>query len=251
MSILRAIAAPAGRPANLLRRGNSKLGQSILHWSVPAGLTCPGKTALCAKLCYAGRSHYNQPNVKAALAASHAESRAESFSRSMAAEIRRTRPRTVRIHVAGDFEDLKSVLDWMKIVKNSPGTTFYAYTRSWRVAELLAPLVKLSKLKNMHLWFSEDRETGASPRVKGVRVAFLVAGPADEAIVPKHAHLVFREKKPSSKTPLPVAKSMNGVRVCPVEQGVVRKSGMTCEMCKICFTPARPTPCKKVAVAAN
>lgn len=239
MSLLRAIAAPAGRPANLLRRGNTKLGKSIVHWSIPAGLTCPGKTALCAKLCYAARGHYHSPSIKKGQAGSHAESREPSFARSMSAEIRRTRPRTLRIHVAGDFEDTKAIADWTKVVKVSPETTFYAYTRSWRVPELLPALVRLSKLPNMHLWFSEDRETGPSPKVKGVRVAYLVADAAGEADVPTRADLVFREHAPLSKTPLTVAKAINGVRVCPYEQGVIRKAPITCERCKICFTAAK------------
>lgn len=38
---------------NLLTRGNGKLGEGIRAWSLPAVETCPGRSDLCARVCYA------------------------------------------------------------------------------------------------------------------------------------------------------------------------------------------------------
>lgn len=36
---------------SLLAMGNGKLGQSIYHFDLPAVFTCPGRSAVCERVC--------------------------------------------------------------------------------------------------------------------------------------------------------------------------------------------------------
>ena len=59
-------------------------------------------------------------------------------------------------------------------------------------------------LPNVHLWWSEDRETGPSPPTPGVRVAFLVKSAEDEALVDRdRVDLVFRDAAHRAVSPEP------------------------------------------------
>jgi hypothetical protein len=133
--------------------------------------------------------------------------------------------------VAGDFMNLAYIEKWRQIVAASKRTRFYAYTRSWRDPALLPALRALAKLPNMQLWLSEDRETGPAPKV-GIPIAFMVIDDFDETHVPARASLVFREV---GKTDIRVIKKMNGVQVCPYENGIDYTPAMTCARCGICW----------------
>jgi hypothetical protein len=128
------------------------------------------------------------------------------------------------------------------VARACPGTALFAYTRSWRRRDILAELVGLARLPNVHLWFSEDRDTGRAPLVLRARRAYMLSDGEPESDVPPDADLVFR-------VPLPrragrpnafsgMAKRANGVLVCPKEQGIPRKVEITCSSCRICFRGA-------------
>lgn len=224
--------APAG---NLLPRGNIKLGPAISSFSLPAKATCPGATELCKAKCYAARGRFVFGPLKDRLAAFRAFSLSPRFVGAILRTIRSGGISIVRIHVAGDFETPKSVRNWATIAYRSPYTIFYAYTRSWRVPDILPELVTFAALPNVRLWFSEDRETGRSPETYRVRRAFLAVTNSDLDLVDPGVDLVFRDKK--LRTPL---KRVNGVQVCPAEDGVKRKVGpITCTQCRICFRDSR------------
>src|SRR4051812_20847388 len=88
----------------LLVQGNDKLGQALMHFDVPAGVTCPGKSSLCASKCYALRGRFVFPQVQERLQYCFAMSKRASFPRLMIEEIRRKGAAfVVRIHCAGDF----------------------------------------------------------------------------------------------------------------------------------------------------
>ena len=131
-----------------------------------------------------------------------------------------------------------------------PQRRFFAYTRSWTQPALLPQLIELGELPNMQLWFSEDRETGRSPYVVGVRVAFMVTCKADEQFVPADADLVFRDIA-HARLYTHAVKRLNSVLVCPHEQGVKRgalgKAPLTCSWCQLCWTtthlPQKRTSC--------
>src|SRR4051812_21010484 len=92
--------------SDLLTRGNTKLGEGIHAWSLPAVETCPGRSALCGGkdgVCYAMRGRFRTHRMRARLAANLAASRADDFAGRMIAEVQRRGVHTLRVHVSGDF----------------------------------------------------------------------------------------------------------------------------------------------------
>lgn len=85
----------------------------------------------------------------------------------MIEEIKRVKPKVVRIHVAGDFYSVEYTMQWIQVVRACPEVTFFAYTRSWTVGldpdgyatgdeKLYRALCRLAFYKNMTLWLSHD-----------------------------------------------------------------------------------------------
>lgn len=217
---------------------NSKLGPGIYSFSIPAMLTCPGATNTCLSLCYACRGFFVMPSVAASHRRAYNASLRADFSRRMIHDIRERWVQVVRAHPAGDFYDAPYVAKWQAIAAACKSTTFFAYTRSWRIPAILPSLIKLAKQPNVQLWFSEDNETGPSPVVSGVRVAHVVATAEDEATISTRASLVFRERTHLKLQPARV-KRINDVLVCPYEQGG-GAAKLTCTRCRICFTDYQP-----------
>jgi hypothetical protein len=50
--------------ANLLSKGNGKLGENIHHWSIPAVETCPGRSGICETHCYARSGRYRTDIIR-------------------------------------------------------------------------------------------------------------------------------------------------------------------------------------------
>jgi hypothetical protein len=228
----------ASAPSLLARPSNTKLGKAIYSFSVPAVATCPGRTDRCSRDCYATRGFFRMPNVAAAHAANLRAARRPDFARRMTRAIDDAMARVVRVHVAGDFFAPAYVASWIEVARKSPGCLFYAYTRSWRVPWLLAPLLDLADLPNVQLWFSTDGETGPAPIAPGVRTAHLVTDAFDEAMTPAGTDLVFRERRHELVRQGQV-KRIAGARVCPVEQGAGMQERVTCSSCRICWRPPR------------
>jgi hypothetical protein len=217
---------------------NARLGPAIHAFNLPAEPDlCIGASPACEAACYAkaflfriqlGRHRRN-----------HERSLEAGFSGALIAEVRRGLVRVVRVHASGDFYDADYARKWAEVARACPGTAFFAYTRSWRCEEVLAELIGLARLPNVHLWFSEDRDTGRPPVLPRIRRAYLLAGGEAEADVPADADLVFRVPLPR-RPGLPnaytrPAKRANGVLICPKEQGIVRRVELTCSTCRICF----------------
>ena len=125
-----------------LRRGNSELAKDrIWVWSIPAlwttledgsrFVTCP-HAGVCAAPCYARHGTYRFSNVRAA----HDTNLRATFdltrwTREMVRELRdrRFRGGWVRIHDAGDFYSRAYAIAWCDIARQTPRTSFYAYTK--------------------------------------------------------------------------------------------------------------------------
>lgn len=218
---------------------NSRLGPAIHAYNLPAEPdVCVGSTPACEASCYAkgflfglqkGRHRHNL-----------AQSLLPSFVGAMIAEVRRGMIQVVRVHTSGDFYDPAYARKWTAVARACAGTTFFAYTRSWRRPDILAELAVLSGLPNVSLWFSTDRDSGPAPSVPRVRRAYLLGHGEAEDGVPADSDLVFRVPLPRRPGHLNAyagaAKRSNGVLVCPKEQGVARRVEMTCSSCRICFT---------------
>jgi hypothetical protein len=240
------MATAPSRHEPFLSRGTSKLGPLFMSFSLPIEWTCIGQTAACAAVCYAKKGHYLSRHVQDRLRRNLDRSRSPTFARSMAAEIRRSCSHYIRIHASGDFYDAEYVRKWTRIAATCSTTTFLTYTRSWRAPEILPALVTLAGAPNVHVWWSEDRDTGPSPPVPGIRACFLVETRDDEALVDPARHaLVFRDTAHRRVTVYPgPRKRINSVIVCPYDQWYRWRPDMTtrkepprftCSSCRLCF----------------
>lgn len=215
-----------GSPRSLLAMGNGKLGRSICHFDLPAVTTCPGRSSVCERVCYARRHRFRTRAVQRRLRWCLRQSRRTDFTDRMVGEIRRTGAIVVRIHVSGDFYSADYASKWLEVARRQPGVRFYCYTRSWRVAGVAPVLEQLASQENCRVWYSADAETGLpDPRPPGVRVACLQAVGDD---VPESADLLFRVPRLRREpVPLPV--------VCPHEAPQGAERGMNCGSCGRCW----------------
>lgn len=150
---------------NYLKTGsNTKLGKHIAAFSLPAVHTCPGRTKLCESFCYATSGFFNMNNVKNSLKTNYLGSQDPSFVSDINGQIQRSKTlKAVRIHPSGDFYNEAYVEKWIEIVKANPDVQFWAYTRSWRVPNMVKSLETLSALPNIELFASIDKETRDAP----------------------------------------------------------------------------------------
>jgi len=133
--------------------GNLKIGMSVFTYSRPAGNpqerdnpangTCPGSSSECEAICYAKR-------IQGVVL--------DNYRRNA---IDKVPPIPVecellRIHVSGDFDTVRYIKQWINRLTERPDVTAWAYTRSWRVPELLPALERLRALPNMQLFASMD-----------------------------------------------------------------------------------------------
>ena len=208
--------------------GNGKLGTRIHSWSLPAVATCPGASPACLKACYAKRGNFVWAAIRERYRRNRQRSLRGCFVARVGREIRERDIRVVRVHTAGDFYSANYIRKWRDIARRCPKTAFFAYTRSWGEAALLPELRRLAKLRNFHLWLSCDSSMTEPPEIAGARVAFLRV--RDEPLPEHPVNLVFREARDT------VEKRVDGVFVCPTENGVLTKKKRTCSKCQLCYT---------------
>ncbi len=211
----------------LLLPGNGKLSESIFQWSIPAVSTCPGRTPACERACYAQKGHFVFPDVQERLEWNWRQALRSDFVDRMVDEIYRKGCMVVRIHVSGDLATPSYTKKWIEIVKRSEQTTFFCYTRSYRVKKIEPLLHDLAALPNMFLWYSLDRQTGYPENIPArVRTAYM----QDTDDVEERADLVFRTRR-YRRMELPMA-----VPVCPQETVEGKDQGVTCSTCRWCWT---------------
>ena len=210
---------------SLLQAGNTKLGQSISVWSIPAVSTCPGRTPCCEKACYATKSRFLLKSVKERLDWNYQQALRPDFVQRMVKEIRRKGALVVRVHTAGDYFSKEYAEAWLSIMKQCPKVRFYAYSRSYRIPEIAPVLAEMAKLPCFRLWYSIDKDTGLPDFVpEGVRLAYLQV--ADDE--PELADLMFRVRRLRKEK-----KTVGLPMVCPAE--TVQGKGTTCGSCRHCF----------------
>lgn len=226
-------------------RGNHKLGRKIRTWSLPAVLTCPGRTPTCESRCYATRGRMGA--FQAAYQANLDLARTRHFGAWLIGEVLRAAAgAVVRVHVSGDFFSVPYTRAWLRAMRECSDTTFYLYTRSWREPKYAELFAEMAALPNVSVWYSVDRDTGY-PGVTpaNVRVAYLAVDDADaKSVDPRHVDLIFRDY-PSRTTEL---RSVKGRPVCPHENG--RNTEVTCESCKLCTRP-KAVPERRAEVKAG
>lgn len=218
----------------MLAKGNSKLGKTIWCFSIPAGASCPGKSEICSSRCYAQKGFFVMPSVQRAQENNWEITRRGDFVEQMLDELKKKKATVVRIHVAGDYYSAEYVRKWIQIVRACPDIKFFTYTRSWRIPEIRKVLTELSHCPNVRMWWSVDKETGDPPnRPKTVRCAYMAVDLND--IPDTKMDLVFRDYPMRGIE----QKHINGVLVCPPENGVTK---LTCEKCGLCWRRNGPVP---------
>lgn len=135
--------------------GNSKLPETTFIFNLPAVKTCPLKTVLCAKECYALKAEVQYKHVVPQARNRNLEiSRSDYFvnriSNSIDQNIKKIKQ--VRIHESGDFYSQEYLEKWFKITTLFPELTFYAYTKSFHLDYSAKP-------KNFVLIASFDKTT--------------------------------------------------------------------------------------------
>lgn len=216
--------------------GNGKLGPDIWAWSLPARETCPGRTELCSRACYATRGHFIFDSVKSLYEANAKIAKSPKFVDFMVAQLVANRVRNLRIHVSGDFYSAAYIRKWVAIVsdRRTRGIRFFAFTRSWRVRKLLPELLTLGAQRRMQLWWSCDDESGPGPAAPRIRQAYMATPKTEAAEISPEIDLVFRTVRNTVMKRTP-----GGVQVCPVENGV--PTGLNCSRCRLCFR-VEPVP---------
>ena len=128
-----------------LSNGNKKLKSngrvSFLIWNLPAVVTCPHRTALCEKYCYAKKAENQYPECTPCRKRHFEMSRNADFVARMIftieTELKRPKNKNkkvvFRIHESGDFYNKAYVSAWLEIMRHFEDVknlVFVAYTKS-------------------------------------------------------------------------------------------------------------------------
>lgn len=185
---------------------NSKLGK-VGAVSLPAMKTCPGKTEYCEKVCYANKHMFKFPNVIKSLENNYEIAKSPEFAIQLTAAVNKTKTNIVRIHPAGDFFSREYLQQWISVVRATPNTKYWVYTRSWRVPEMISDLKELNELPNIQVFASIDNTTTESPP-PWMRKAVIV-------------------------------KTWDGIDSSYVQCPAQKNKAITCEKCTYCFKSSK------------
>ncbi len=115
--------------------GNKKLPKSMMIFNLPAIITCPLKTPLCSKSCYALKAERLYPATLPARQHNLALVRKGLFKQLMIEAIAENYKKIniIRLHESGDFYSQSYLNDWFVVAREYPELTFYAYTKSFHL----------------------------------------------------------------------------------------------------------------------
>jgi hypothetical protein len=208
---------------------NGKTATIANTFGLPAGIdfSCPGQTATCAKVCYAGKLEKIYKGVRDVLLnnwnllkdADH--DTMEALLEEMIVDFnkdceKRSAEKLFRIHWDGDFFNDTYTFAWKHVILNHPEIQFWVYTRVESAALIL------KGIDNLSLYYSTDadnKETGVKlNKENGIRLAYLAEtfaiGQADmKAMIGK-----VGAKCPENKKAIPL----------------ISKEGSACVSCSLC-----------------
>lgn len=193
----------------------SKLTYKIPNaFSLPAGITCPGKTKACEG-CYAMKGNHVYPSVQKAYARNYKlfdHYRQKDDAVGCGEKLLEIVPQVgnFRIHESGDFQDQFAVDVWDYVVSQCPRVLFWFYTRSFHL-----DFGGLISSKNVQGFVSvDDYNTDAAMRFLVKRPEFRIAfGPFEGSTIPLNSF------------------------ACPATgNGKLKGVRGACQKCKLCFT---------------
>lgn len=144
--------------------GNLKLKNNentrFMIWNIPAVVTCPYRTAMCEKFCYARKAERMYPSCMAARERNYEVTLQSDFAARMIFTIKAElntkkfagKKVVFRIHESGDFYNVEYFRKWVKIAeafKDNENIVFLAYTKSvafYKSADIPKNLVIRSSL---------------------------------------------------------------------------------------------------------
>ena len=208
---------------------NGKTPTIANTFGLPSGknYSCPGETAICSKVCYAGKLERVYKGVRENLLhnwnllkdASYEEMYylIEVMIKEFIADCeKKDAPKLFRIHWDGDFFSDEYARAWKHVIINNPDIKFWVYTRVPTAA------IILNNIDNLSLYFSTDEENkqhGKNLNVLGIKLAYLAdtfaIGQADmKAMIGK-----VGAKCPENKKAIPL----------------ISKEGSACVSCALCI----------------
>jgi DNA adenine methylase len=220
-----------------LVNGNGKTGRGIWVWNLPAKVTCPGRSAICEELCYPTHDASRMEMWQQRYWANYRLSLTDTFIDWMVTQIRDNGIEILKWHASGDYYDAAYIRRVIEIVKKTPNTVHFAYTRSWDAAkrghpELRPLLEELAALDNCYLLYSADAEMFPQDVPPFLKVAYLVRSdaenPADDVFV------AFRDSHEKRKKEIKCRRRAGKSPVCRHEQHPVEE-GVLCVECRRCF----------------
>ncbi|MFT3883349.1 MAG: hypothetical protein QM703_27305 [Gemmatales bacterium] len=224
----------------MLTPGNRKLGGDLIWgFALPSGTsdTCPGMTPTCRTHCYAIRYGQYRSSAQAKYERNLELTKLPDFAQRMRYFILHHEAKVVRIHTGGDFYSVRYLRQWLKVMRWLPQVQFFTYTRCWRIPKLKPALDEMAQFPQIRLWYSCDRDTGIPPEVPfSVRLCWLMTHPDD--LPSRPVDLVFRIRA-LRRIPL---QQLDGMRVCPDENGHAYSQPPHCETCGTCWRPLRIPP---------
>ena len=122
-----------------IKKGNTKLTNVIGIISLPRYYTCPGKTELCQRYCYAEPPERFRPAVVFSRNKNLAWTLRPDFVKVAAEMIKNFGLAWFRIHESGDFYNQKYFDKWAEIARLNPKTQLLAYTKNWKLDFSKAP----------------------------------------------------------------------------------------------------------------
>lgn len=200
---------------------NTKLG-NIPSFSTPSIASCPARTALCSKMCYAQKVEriykaVGQSYDRNFQATDDVDFVAQMVSALTKLASKKKKPMTTfRWHVSGDISSVKYLYDMIKVMQALPNITFYAYTRNWTLKNWMSHLETLRQLPNFTLFASLDDEHIQLNLVppSDWRIAYVGEKSLDEI----NNYLNLNKK----------------IIVCPNQK---HNSKVLCDGCSYCFNP--------------
>lgn len=214
----------------LLKKGNSKLGNGIWTFSIPAISTCPNRTKLCESSCYTLKGPSMFKNVRSSRDISYDASKRDDFVEVISSELFRKRGSVVvRIHVEGDFYSLDYMAKWVQIMERNQKHKFFMFTRQWRDSSFLPFIQYINGLPNAEIFASVDEEIRGLNEVPPhwMRVADIVNTWSEYENGDYDAYIKCVNQKVKDKL---VAKGMSA--------GKATEETVSCSDCTYCFKPA-------------
>lgn len=161
-----------------LSEGNKKLNDtavvSFYQWNITSVITCPFRTAMCEKACYALKAERMYPSVASRRDMNLEASKQDWFVSAMIEQIefelsrKRNKGKTVffRIHEAGDFYSFEYLVKWHEITSHFKGNrniVFMAYTKS---LPFIKTLYKQVGKRNVNITFKSSIWDDTKPKFR-------------------------------------------------------------------------------------